>query len=483
MADRTFSLLIVSSDRTLLRRLTRFLEVFGYEVRQAVHAAGAEAAVEAGRVDFLVVDGALGKQTAQICRAVRRGTAEGYTYALLLTKDAEANDLTEALDGGFDDFLSAPLVFGELLSRLRAGVRVLEFERRLMEQRECDPTTGLSTSSALLAQLRDRLTVFGQTGTSAPLGKLAKSASLVVVDVDFFRRLQRRLGNTASQKLAAAAAERLYAHNKSQTWYALGIDRYAALIDHKTEKEGAEWAKGVLNELFQPEFTWGPEKIQLSASAGVAELVPDQQPQKILDRALAALQLAKASGRGSAAASREVEEDQETWTQLAAGGNLFATTRARDVMIPCSIHLGVDDTFEQAQSVFDQTRLSAIPVVDGEGRFAGLITSEQFGDRRSRSSAKPRASGSVRLLKQVMVADVAKFDESATLSELMEFFTGDGSPLAVVVRERRPTGIVFCQSLAALNERLTPQHFAPTTPYFQASDYLLVPDSTAVEAG
>ena len=56
MADRNFSLLVVSSDRTLLRRLTRFLDVFGYEVRQAVNVTGVEAAVEAGRADFLVVD-------------------------------------------------------------------------------------------------------------------------------------------------------------------------------------------------------------------------------------------------------------------------------------------------------------------------------------------------------------------------------------------------------------------------------------------
>ena len=481
MADRTFSLLIVSPDRTLLRRLTRFLEVFGYEVRQAVQAGQAEAAVEAGQVDFLVVDSALGKQTAQICRAVRRSTHEGYTYSLLLTDEPEASELTDALDGGFDDFLAKPVVFGELLSRLRAGVRVLEFERRLVEQLECDSTSGLPTTTALLAQIRERLAVFGPAGSSGPLAKLAKT-SLVVVDIDFFRRLVRRLGHTASQKIAAAVAERLSSASQGQTWYSLGIDRFAALTDHPSERDAAQWVENWLRDLFQPEFTWNEEKIQLTASAGAAELLPGQPPQKTLERAVSALQLAKASGRGSAAASREVEEDQETWTQLAAGGNLFATTRARDVMIPCSLHLGVDDTLDQAQSLFEQTRLAAIPVVDNEGRFAGIITSEQVGERKSRSSAKPRASGSVRLLKQVMVADVPKFDETATLSELMEFFTGDGSPLAVVVRDRRPTGLVFCQSLAALNERLTPKHFSPATPYSQASDYLIVPDAAAAEA-
>ena len=481
MAERTFSLLIVSPDRTLLRRLTRFLDVFGYEVRQAVQAQQAEAAVEAGRVDFLVVDAGLGKQTAQICRAVRRSAAEGYTYALLLTQDPQASELTEALDGGFDDFLAKPVVFGELLSRLRTGVRVLEFERRLVEQRQSDPTTGLSTATALLAQIRERLTV-SPTGSSGALSKLAKSASLVVVDIDFFRRLQRRLGRTASDKLAAAVAERLRTAANGQTWYSLGIDQFATLADQKSEKDAAEWAESWLREVFQQEFTWGTEKLLVSASAGIAELVPDQPAQKTLDKALAALQLAKASGRGCAAASRDVEEDQETWTQLAAGGNLFTSTRARDVMIPCPLQLSIDDSLEQAQSAFDQTRLAAIAVVDADGRFAGIVTGEQMEERKSRSGPKPRASGSVRLLKHVMIADVPKFEESATLSELMEFFTGDGSPLAVIVRDRRPTGIVFCQALAAMNERLTPRHFAPATPYSQASDYLIVPDTTAAEA-
>jgi diguanylate cyclase (GGDEF)-like protein len=480
MAERTFSLLIVSPDRTLLRRLSRFLDVFNYEVRQAVQANQAEAAAEAGRVDFLVVDSALGKQTAQICRSVRRGPGEGYTYSLLLTQDPEASELTEALDSGYDDFLAKPVVFGELLSRLRAGVRVLEFERRMVEQRECDPTTGLPATTALLAQIRDRLAV-SPTGSAGALSKLAKSAALVVVDIDFFRRLQRRLGRTASHKLAAAVGERLRSSSKGQTWYSLGIDRFAMLADQKSERDAAEWAESWLRDLFHQELTWGTEKLFVSASAGVAELVPDQPPQKTLDRALAALKLAKASGRGCAAASRDVDEDQETWTQLAAGGNLFTSTRARDVMIPCPLHLGTEDSFEQAQSAFDQTRLSAIPVVDGEGRFAGIVTSEQIGDKRNRSN-KPRASGSVRQVKQIMTADVPKFEESATLSELMEFFTGDGSSLAVVVRDRRPTGIVYCQALAALNERLTPKHFAPATPYSQASDYLITPDTTAVEA-
>ena len=215
------------------------------------------------------------------------------------------------------------------------------------------------SGKTLLELIRDRQAHLGP-GRSSSSGKSSKGAALVTVDIDYFRRLLRKLGNTASQKLATAAAERLQSADESLTWFALGIDRFAAVTDHKSDKEAAAWAADWLLDLFRKEFTWGQEKIQLSASAGIVELTADQTPQKILDKALAALQLAKASGRGSVATSHEVDEDQETWAQLAAGGNLFATTRARDVMIPCSTLLSVDDTHDQAQALFDQSRLTAI---------------------------------------------------------------------------------------------------------------------------
>jgi signal-transduction protein with cAMP-binding, CBS, and nucleotidyltransferase domain len=76
----------------------------------------------------------------------------------------------------------------------------------------------------------------------------------------------------------------------------------------------------------------------------------------------------------------------------------------------------------------------------------------------------------------VITTDVTKFDETTPLAELMEFFTAETATLAVVVRDRKPKGLVTCQGLAALNERLTADHFAVTAPRHNSSDDLLVPD-------
>src|SRR5580765_3764258 len=157
MNPRPFTILIVSPDLVSLRRLSKFLDVFGYDVRQATDGERAVAAAEAARPDFLIFDGSGGQAAdLQLCRTIRRVWPQGYTYSLLLSERMEVGDVTAALEAGFDDFLAAPIVFGELLARLRAGARFIEYEGRMAEHSAIDSLTGLADKAALIAELHRR---------------------------------------------------------------------------------------------------------------------------------------------------------------------------------------------------------------------------------------------------------------------------------------------------------------------------------------
>jgi len=91
------------------------------------------------------------------------------------------------------------------------------------------------------------------------------------------------------------------------------------------------------------------------------------------------------------------------------------------------------------------------------------------------------AHDSVRLVRHVMTTDVTRFDVDAPLAELMEFFTGENSSMAIIVRDKEPRGLVYCHSLASLNERLTSDHFAMNHTITGSSADLLVPDLALVE--
>jgi diguanylate cyclase (GGDEF)-like protein len=476
MNPRPFTILIVSPDRLSLRRLSRFLEVFGYDVRQATDATSAVVAAEAARPDFLIVDASSGQAVDfQLCRAVRRIWPLGYTYSLLLSEQPEPGDVTAALEAGFDDFLAAPVVFGELLARLRAGARYIEFERRLGQQSGIDVLTGLSDQAALAGEVHRR----AQT-QKGPAGWLA------IFDLDYFQRAVDRLGRAGAQDLLRQVGDYVRGRLGSGFFAAsVGEDRIGVLLAPSGAETAATWCDELLKGLADNSFSVQEQPQRLTASCGLTEIVPGEQLDALLARADKALQLAKASGRNCAVTSSEVDREAEAWTELAAEGKLFETTVARDVMHPWPLMLHSDETIDQGHAILMQTGLATAPVVDSEGKLLGIVTLDQLAAARLRTGSKPKTSGgsssSVRLVRHVMSTDVSKFDETTPLADLMEFFTSENATQAVIVRGKLPRGLVHCHALVALNQQLTVDQFATTEPRTGTSADLLVPDLALAE--
>ena len=71
---------------------------------------------------------------AEVCRRIR---ASGkLVHVIMLTARDRKEDAVEALDAGADDYLVKPFDRGELLARVRAGMRTLEMQGVLTERAE-----------------------------------------------------------------------------------------------------------------------------------------------------------------------------------------------------------------------------------------------------------------------------------------------------------------------------------------------------------
>ena len=473
MSPRPFSILIVSADRTLLRRMSKFLEIFGYEVRQASSETAALAAAEASPPDFLLVDGQLRETLSavaskQICRQIRRIDTLVFTYCILLVEDPEVAALTESLEAGFDDFLARDVVYGELLARLRAGARVLEYERRLTEQNGFDTITGLLERNAWLRQWP-----VWQQAVEADKS-LRQAPYLAGLDFDSFGRFARVRGLINYRDLLRTAAQCVQrALPKNALAGVLHDNRLAILFTAADDETAAGAAETWLKALREAPLRVSNNDVQVTASIGYTAVQANEAADIALQRATSALLLAKSSGRNCVVHSDEVDDEQQAWTEIAADGQLFATTLARDVMTPCPLLIGADETVDQGLALAQQTQLPLLPVVDAEGQLLGLVSTTKLEAARSQSS-RPRQA-SVRLVRHVMQTDYPKFNESTTLNEMMEHFADSEQDVAVVVRDQRPAGLVFCQGLAALNERLNVAAFQPAE-VGAGSEYLLVPE-------
>ncbi len=118
-------ILLVDDDRELRDLVSRLLERHGYEVLTAKDGREMEAILERAPVDLLILDLMLpGKNGLAICREIRE---RSHVPILMLTAMGDEADRVVGLEMGADDYLAKPFSPRELLARVRALLRRVNF--------------------------------------------------------------------------------------------------------------------------------------------------------------------------------------------------------------------------------------------------------------------------------------------------------------------------------------------------------------------
>jgi diguanylate cyclase (GGDEF)-like protein len=465
MKSTPLKVLLVSRDQAMLLSLSKFFDLLGLVALQVADPNQATAAAASEQADILILDAdLLAEGGRELCRAVCGGGMRNHVFTILLVADTVQHDeMVEALKLGVDDFLAKPIVLGELLARLRAAARGLEFERRVQTFLGTDSLLGLANAAAFRQALRAALMK----------AESAKPVACVALDLDFFHRLNYMYGKPEAEEALRSIAKLVEkACHPTDLLAACGDDRFWILLGDRLETDAGQWAEQLRASLAETPVPLGAVSETITASFGVAACEPGTfTAEELLARAEEALTAAKRSGRNCVVLRTTLDDESNAWTNLGAPGKLFDRTLARDVMAPVTITLRADDSVAHAVALLARTGQPAIPVVDAEGKLAGLVAAE---DVNVRGADKPRPER----VADVMTADPVRFDEEATFANLVSFFSEFERSLAVVVTEGdRPTGIVTRTGLAALSEPLTTESFAPAGASQPSSDYLVVPDA------
>ena len=458
MTPQPLTVLLVSDDRPTVRGLSKFLQAFGYRVDEAANRNQASAALTRESPSFLILDHAPGAFCLEeIMDDLRPPRVDIYTFLMATTLGSEL--ATEALHAGVDDFLAKPIVFGELLARLRAGARILEHRRRLERQDHIDPVTGLPSRMSFCRTLRTELR--GSGNEPVPVACIA-------FDLDFFGRIGKTHGELQTQRVLKAVVEAISERLQDTGSLACGGgDQFFALLTGATEAEGAEWAERLRGALAGEAFPLGDNTLQVTASFGVADNDGTQVDQReLLERALEAQQLAKESGRDCVALYSQLHDQARSWASLATPGKLFETTVARDVMIPCAVALRRDELVGQAKSRLRRPIASAIPVVDGVGRFVGYVTED----------AVAEAPEDKERIRDLAIADAPCVDEGTSFATLIDFFTQDPRSLIFIVGDGHPVGLVTRDSLTSLSDPVDRSTFHADLPDAASTEDLSVHD-------
>ena len=461
--------LIVSNDRALLRHVARFLTTIGYETIQVANYQRAAQLADSMSADLLLVDAAPDFNAAlELCRAASQRHGSGGHYTLLMIEEPSHHRILDAVEAGADDFLAKPIVYAEVLMRLRAGARAVEFQRRARQQRRQEPLTGFLTCAAFRARL---------LAMSDPLASHNGSLTCVSLELDFFDHVARDFGQPVEQALLtqfAAFLDRLRENDRA-VFSHFGGGQFCVLLPGTSVADAVRWAEQVRSEAAQQGFTAGDTQIPLTVSAGIACMESHTAPpDAILEKSKQALKTAKASGHDCVVQANEFAEEEKSWRELAAPGRLFEHTVARDVMLPCTVILQSGDTIASAESLFRQTLLNNIAVVDRDEKLVGVVYADDVAEYLQMPGDPDQP------IARIMNQRIDTFDEETPFSDIMRCFAEKDIDMVVVVDSDRPTGIVSATSLASLSQAPEDLAFCEEMPSM-GSSYLQIAEPVGAQ--
>lgn len=247
--------------------------------------------------DLIVISLTLaGEDALRLVSALRGGSRTHETPLVLLAESESRDQVVRGFELGASDWLTLPLDENELRARARNQIRRKIYQDRLRSD----------LGSALEMALIDPLTgLYNQRYLRRHLGGLVESGqgrqlSVLMVDVDFFKRVNDQHGHATGDKALRLIADTLRANTRVFDSLArYGGEEFVVVMPGADRDDASQAAERLRSAVEAAEFM-GPagQRVPLTVSVGVgcATGAP-VTPEALLHAADTALYAAKAGGR------------------------------------------------------------------------------------------------------------------------------------------------------------------------------------------
>jgi diguanylate cyclase (GGDEF)-like protein len=429
------TVLAVDDDRAVLRLIAKIAGSVGYRVIQAQDGHAAWKHVLEDGPDILVTDWDMpGLNGLQLCRKLREDGLPFYVYALLLTAKSRSEEMCEGLDAGADDFICKPIDPAVLLARLKAGARTVAMERRLRDFARSDPLTGVMNRRAF----HEHLALEWERA-----GRYQRPLSCVMIDLDFFKKVNDTYGHMAGDAVLQGIAHLLEDYRRASDALArFGGEEFCVLLSETEEAGAVAWADRVRLAIAEARIPFTDQVLCVTGSLGVAARAADTtSPEALVALADQALRAAKESGRNRVVAFSTLADRGPDSPDHGAADAPWAGILVRDVMAPAMFCPNEHDTLEFVANLFLQLRLNAAPVVDDAGALVGIVSEDDL--LAMVAGGKPSDTP----IRECMKTNVVQYDEQTPAKEVFRFLDRASVPGVAVVSQACLTGVISRASL------------------------------------
>ena len=298
--------LIADDDRITTAILAGALASWNFDTVVAHDGDEAWAALNAGPVpEIVIVDWMMpGLDGIELCHRIRASAALETSYVMLLTAKSARVDLVAGLDAGADDYMTKPIDPEEFRARVQVGVRVAKLQRQLAEQvaelqAARDHLTRVA-STDVLTELYSRRGWFEIAASEFSRSRrYNRTVSLLIVDLDFFKRVNDTYGHDAGDRLLQTFSSVLRLEcRQSDIVGRIGGEEFAVLLPETTVRAAQRLANRIAGACRSLRVATAAGDVSCTCSIGISELRgEDFSIDDVMRRADVALYQAKRAGR------------------------------------------------------------------------------------------------------------------------------------------------------------------------------------------
>ena len=264
--------------------------------------------------DVVVLDRIMADLTGpEVCRRLRKMAPDLQPYIVMLTGSADKESVVEAFEAGADDYVTKPFHDGELMARVRVGLRYRELYRevgaknKLLEELALsDSLTGLPNRRAIESWAVRELESATRYGFPA---------WVVMADIDRFKHVNDTFGHAAGDAVLKEFARILRANTRSSEMCGrLGGEEFVVILTHTTRAGALKAVERIRAGFEMTPFTFSGCSLMVTASFGIAGFEKERGPvtlNALLSSADQALYDAKRGGRNRCEIANDVPASKD----------------------------------------------------------------------------------------------------------------------------------------------------------------------------
>lgn len=127
-------ILTIDDELVSREKLKKSIQSLGYQALEAKDGIEGYQLWKHERARMVITDWLMpGMDGIELCRKIRQTEETPYTYIIMVSVKEGISNVIAGIDAGVDDFISKPFDRKELAARIRAGMRVLDSEKRLID--------------------------------------------------------------------------------------------------------------------------------------------------------------------------------------------------------------------------------------------------------------------------------------------------------------------------------------------------------------